>query len=289
MSTATCQRCGHPLEPGASFCGQCGAPVAPASATRVAVPAAATSAAATSAASAGPPFAVFRGAGPVPWQRAIGPRTRAWGLMIGLAFVAIVAAGLIGWGIGQRLAPSCSGPDCGPLSAPLAATQPYKSSRYGFSLDATGYCRSIAMPVTGHDDASIDWTLKFPAASVGDWPVNIHGEPADGREAQPIVESLKDAKYADAQFVYSIPMADIGYAPGYGAVYDLLLSAGSAQPTHTRVILIAAVKGDLAIVLDSIGPFDAQKLGHPFPAQTHGVICFSPMINTIAWPGEPPP
>ena len=240
-------------------------------------------------AAAAPSFPVFAGAGPVPWQRRLGPRARAWGLVIGLAVIAVVAAGVIGWAIGQRLAESCSGPECGPLSAPLAPALPYTSSRYKFSLDATGHCLSVGMPVTGHDDASIDWTLKFPAASVGDWPVNLHGEPADGREAQPIVESLKDAKYADAQFAYSIPMADIGYAPGYGAVYDLQIGAGSAQPVHARVVLIAAVKGDLAIVFDSVGPFDSQKLGHPFPAQTHGVVCYSPTINSVTWPGEPPP
>jgi hypothetical protein len=244
---------------------------------------------AIAATTASPAFLTLIVASPMPWQRSTANRVPVWAAVVGICIVIIVAAGVIGWIIGQGLSRSCTGPDCGPLSEPLGGALPYTSKTFGYSLDATSRCRSVEMPVTSQDDASIDWTLRFKQLTVNDWPLEVRGEPADSRSAQQIVESIQAAKYADAQFIYSIPMAELGYAPGYGAVYDLRVGAGSANPIHARAVVIAAVKGDLAIILDSLGPFDGQRLGHPFPVQTHGVICFSPVVNSVTWPGESPP
>jgi hypothetical protein len=297
VSVATCAQCGRPLDPGARFCGQCGHPVgAPAVtagagavpvATIVVGPPAPVAPVATGAMAAAYP--VWSGAGTIPGQRPVTTRVPVWAVVLGICIVAVIAAGLIGWIIGQGLQEPCVGPDCGPLSPPLGAALPYTSSKFGYSLDASGRCKSIEMPVTSSDEASIGWTLRYKGLPVAEWPLDVRGQAADARSAQEIVEGIRAAKYADAQFVYSIPMAELGYAPGYGAVYDLRVGAGSANPIHARAIVIAAVKGDLAITLDVVGPFDAKRVGHPFPVQTHSAICFSPVVSSLTWPGESPP
>ena len=282
MSVAMCQRCGRPLDPGARFCGGCGLPV-------VGEVAAARAQGALSAPVAAPAFPIATGTKAAAWQRPSSTRVQAWVLVIAIGIAIIIAAGLVGWIIGQGRATPCSGPGCGPLSAPLGAALPYASAKFGYSLDATARCGSIETSVTAQDDASIDWTMRYTGLAVNEWPLEVRGEMAGNRSAEAIVESIQKAKYADATFVYAIPMAELGYAPGYGAVYDLRVGAGSADPIHARAVVIAAVKGDLAITLDSVSPFVDKRVGHPFPAQTYGVICYGPIINSVTWPGEPPP
>ncbi len=296
MSVATCARCGGPLEPAARFCGRCGHPVGtPVAAGTGEADTGSPVATASVLTAAGNPgaeaamYPVWSGAGTIPGRRPGTTRVPAWAIVLGVCIVAIIAAGVLGWIIGQGLQQTCVGQDCGPLSPPLAGPLPYTSSKFGYSLDASSRCKSIEMPVTGSDDASIDWTLRFQGLAVTDWPLEVRGQTADSRSAQQIVEAIRAEKYVDAQFVFSLPMAELGFAPGYGAVYDLRIGAGSADPIHARAVVIAAVKGDLAITLDSVGPFDAKRLGHPFPAQTHAVICFSPIVSSLTWPGEPPP
>lgn len=296
MSLATCAQCGRPLDPGARFCGQCGHPVgAPAVVAGVdAVPGAAgatapAAVAAVPAVATAAAFPVWTGTGTIPGRRPVTTRVPIWAIVLGICIIAVIAAGLIGWIIGQGLQEPCVGPDCGPLSPPLGVALPYTSSKFGYSLDASGRCKSIEMPVTSSDDASIDWTLRYKGLAVPDWPLEVRGQPADARSAQQIVEAIRAAKYADSQLVYTVPMAELGYAPGYGAVYDLRVGAGNANPIHARAVVMAAVKGDLAITLDTVSPFDGKRLGHPFPAQTFSVICFSPIVSSLTWPGESPP
>lgn len=219
------------------------------------------------------------------WQRAARYRVGVWAIVAMFSFAAVMAAALIGWIVGQGLG-SCTDPSCvsPPLSPPLAEAQPYTSATFGYSLNAANRCPEV-MAETSRSDGAIDWTASFK----GEWPVEVRGQPAAGQSAQQIVDAIQVAKYSDAQFAYSIPMAEIGYALGYGAVYDVRIGAGNADPIHARAVVIAAVKGDLAIVLDSLGPWDNEQKGHPNPAQTKIVICFSPIVNSVAWPGEPPP
>jgi hypothetical protein len=126
-------------------------------------------------------------------------------------------------------------------------------------------------------------------AAVTDWPIHLQGEPAGGRSAEAIVDAVQADRFPGATFVYAIPTAELGYQAGYGGVYHLRVGAGAADPIESRAVVMAATKGDLAIVLTSLSPFRAFAKGHPNPASTFGVICFATIVNSIAWPGEPPP
>ena len=78
--------------------------------------------------------------------------------------------------------------------------------------------------------------------------------------------------------------------PGAGAVYDLYVGAGNADPVHARAIVMAAVQGDLAIVMESLGPWVSDaRAGHPNPAQALTPVCFSGVLTSVTWPGEAPP
>jgi hypothetical protein len=215
--------------------------------------------------------------------------TQRLGFLRGVAMTAVVLVGVVMLVTGGA-PPACTGPACVTpvLAEPAPAVVPYTSQQYGYSLDAAGSCpRHLAGSTPAAD--GVRWTVRFPELAVTDWPFEIRGEPAAGRNATQIVEQEVAQRYGAPSFVYSIPMADIGYVPGYGGVYDLQVGAGGGPPVHARAIVIAAVHGDLAIVLTSLGPWTGAKVAHPNPAQTLIAVCFSAVVTSVQWPGEPPP
>jgi len=224
----------------------------------------------------------------LPWLRTPSSRAIAWGLAIGLVVAAVIIGGIIVVLAWQKPDP-CAGEICGepPISPPRGDPDPYTSPAHGYALDATGFCSIIT--VSERTDAAIRWNLRFDDLAVKDWPTEVRGEVAAGRSAQVIVEQEASTRYAGATFVYSIPLAEIGFQRGYGAIYDLNVGAGNATPIHARAIVMASVKGDLAIILSSLGPWTDRRLGHPNPASTVTPICFSAILTSVTWPGEPPP
>lgn len=260
-----CGRCGAIVDARAAFCGNCGARISAAPAAIAAAPAAA------------------------PWLRPPRQRAVAW---IAVALV-IVAAGVLVAVLsllGKRGTADCPGSSCvtPELAPPAPAIVPYRSPAFGYALDAATSCpRHLAE--TRPSEAGVAWTVRFPELAVTDWPFSIHAEAAAARTAQQVVEAQVAQRYGAPAFVYSIPMADVGYKPGYGAVYDMQVGAGSGTAVRARAIVIAAVQNDLAIVLDSLGPWTGARAGHPNPAQTLMGVCVSAVLTSVEWPGEEPP
>lgn len=285
MSTVACGRCGAIAGAGAAFCSNCGARLVP--------PTAASTAGAPSVATLTPPLVTARPADRAtahPWERGSTGRLAIWLFVGAVLFVAIAAAGAIVWAAGQEPTP-CSDPTCGtpPIAAPLEAPDPFQSESFGYALDASGGCSPTRLTISERSSDGVRWTLHFPELAVTDWPIEVRGVPAANLSANQLVDQVVAARYAGAAYAYSIPMAEIGFQPGYGAVYDLYVGAGSATPIHARAIVMTAVKGDLAIILDSLGPWYGKQSGHPNPAQTKSPICFSSILTSVTWPGEAPP
>jgi hypothetical protein len=306
VSQVACGGCGAVAGAGAAFCSTCGArllPIAAGSAPGPAAPppfaaapaappaftAAPAAPPAFTAAPAAPPAFTAAPAAQLPWERTITSQLGVW-LIVGLLILAtLVATAVVIW-VAQGTPASCTGAICipSPVSAPLGDPDPFRSQAYGYSLDALGSCSVIR--VDEKTNAGVHWTVRFDQFAVSDWPLDVRGEPAAGRTADQIVAEAVAAKYAGATLVYSIPMAEIGFNPGSGAVYDLYVGAGNADPVHARAIVMAAVRGDLAIVLESLGPWVSDaKAGHPNPAQTLTPVCFSGVLTSVTWPGETPP
>jgi hypothetical protein len=220
--------------------------------------------------------------------RAPGSQWRAW-LVAGAIVLISIVAGVI---VSELIAPhsdACTGTNCGggPEPRPLGASRPYVSSDLGFSLDAASLCPDITT-VTAQDGRSIDWQIQLDGPITA-WPARIEGEAAAGRTARAIVEAAQSSRYPGAEFVYEIPAAQLGYQAGYGGVYDLRVGAGAAEPVHARAIVVAATQGDLALILATEGPYKLFDKGHPNPASTWNALCVASFINSIVWPGQPPP
>lgn len=178
--------------------------------------------------------------------------------------------------------PKCSLPP--PKRGPLTATNHYTSSRYGFSLD---YSTNNIKPsrVTG---TSIAWAGQLSNGSDVSW--SFTGQPANGQSAQQIVSSAQAASFPDAQLAYTVPNASLGYNMGYGNVYDVTISPANGQSQHDRLLVFAAVRNGVAVVMTGLGPYKQSKPsdGQPNPAQTPLVQLgdFEENLNSVTFRGQ---
>ncbi len=206
---------------------------------------------------------------------------------IGLAFLTLLLSAFSQ--LSTSTPASCVGPQCRvppPQHGALSAPSVYTSSRYGFSVE---YSSAGGTPSqTGA--ASISWDGTLGDGSEVSW--TILGGPSKGRSAQQIVTSLQTGNFPDAQFVYAIPGAAVGYTAGYGAVYDLSASPTNGQVIHERVVIMVAIRRNLAVAVAGVGPYQRSTPsdGHPNPADTPLVDLgdFEASSNSVTWPGESP-
>jgi hypothetical protein len=202
----------------------------------------------------------------------------------------LVLAGMVGLGIAAYLLrpqPShCTGANCikRPQASVLPAPATYHSSIYGYSVD---YFPKWA-PDT-QNDSSISWSGSYSDGA--SYQYSFTAERANRRGAQEIVQSIQQSKFGGATLVYPLPDADLGFTPGYGAVYDLFASGD--QASHQRVMIIVAVQGDVAVEFVGLGPArqaSPNQDGHPNPAGVDFVHDpqYLETTETVTWPGEPP-
>ena len=85
--------------------------------------------------------------------------------------------------------------------------------------------------------------------------LRLFSQPAEGRNAEQIATALIDNGFPDSQRSYTLPNATVGYQRGYGEVVDFQPMVGSNQSNPLRVIVLAAVKNDLALIAVAAGPF----------------------------------
>jgi hypothetical protein len=184
---------------------------------------------------------------------------------------------------------SCVPPQCRippPQQGPLPAPDHYTSSRYGFSLDY-----SPTFPPSDQTAASIGWDGTLGDGSEVSW--SFTGGPANGKSAQQIVDDVQAANFPDAQQVYTIPGASLGYLLGYGNVYDVSVAPANGQAVQDRLVVLASIRQELVVVLVGLGPYEQSSPSsdtHPNPAATPLVHLgeFEESVNSVIWPGEPP-
>lgn len=227
--------------------------------------------------------------GAMPWVAAIGGIVFL--VVVLTAFVAIVSGG------GPSNCPfPCLVPP--PKGAPLSAPHVYTSKTYKYQVqyyDGSPWLPPSAsgrVKVAVQDDASIGWT--FDATGIkwspggGQWPYGFTGQSAGGRGAQKVVEDYQQQKYPQAQLVYEIPGAGLGYNPGWGAVYDLMARSTTGTSVHARLFLMASTKGDTAVVFEGMGPSARSSGGHPNPSATPLASLFAGLPNGVVMPGDSP-
>jgi hypothetical protein len=130
-------------------------------------------------------------------------------------------------------------------------------------------------------------TARWTAGDGG--TLRLFGVPAAGRDARQVVQQVIDDFFPDAVVDYELPNATVGFQPGYGVTADFLAQR-RADPV--RVIVIAAVKNELALVAVADGPFlqfgPGRGPGLPSPANLQIAQDMGKYVDSFRWRGDPP-
>ena len=178
-------------------------------------------------------------------------------------------------------------PDCGrpPTGQPVATNPRFEApgGEYSVSYPAPGAAYTVT---TGPDGVVAEFTG-------GDGGVmRLFGRAAAGRSAQQIVAEVITTAFPDARTEYELPNATVGYQPGHGEVANFQPPESPSTSDRIRIIVIAAVKNDFALIAAAAGPFHRFTPefgpGPPSPANLQIAQDMGKYVNSFAWRGDPP-
>ena len=178
-------------------------------------------------------------------------------------------------------------PDCGtPMSdRPVSANPRFTAPSGSFSV---AYPGTGSAYVVNTDQSGV--TAKFVGGDGGE--LRLTSRPATGRPAREIAKAFIAATFPAARKSFEIPNAMVGYQPGYGEVDDVFPLDLDTSFTRMRVIVVVAVKNDLALIAAGVGPFRefGPKFGpgRPSPANVQIAEDMGRYVNSFQWQGDPP-
>jgi hypothetical protein len=232
----------------------------------------------------------FEGVAVPPGRYAAGgaARPRYVATLGGLALVlGIAIAGGVVWDavVADETTYACP-PDCGrpPNSVPVAGLPRFSAPDGSFSV-------SYPAPGAGYEvsTAADGVTARMMAGDRG--VLRLFGEPARGREAGQVVDELLARQFPKAEIAYQLPNAMAGYQPGYGVVATFR-QTGVSSRSDTRLVVVAAVKNDLALVALATGPYRRFSAdfgpGPPSAANVEIAIDMGKYLESFSWRGDPP-
>lgn len=202
--------------------------------------------------------------------------------------IAVVAAGLVtlSGALEKPSARYVCPPDCGrpPIGEPVTVNPRFTAADGSFTV-------SYPAPGAAYD-------IKTEANSVtadllaGDrGTMRLFSEPARGRTPQQIATELVDKTFPDTKTAYEIPNAMVGYHPGYGLVADCWPQGATANYSRMRVIVLVAVKDELALVAGAVGPYHEFSpefgSGKPSAANLQLALDMGKYVNSFTWRGDP--
>ena len=202
---------------------------------------------------------------------------------------AVVAAALVGLSVAVTTKPpqySCP-PDCGrpPISTPVTDLPRYTAPDGRFTVSYPG--AGTAYDVTLDDARGVTARL-----TVGDGGVlRLFSVPAAGRPAHDIGVALLKKEFPDAVIDYEIPNAMVGYRQGWGAAADRWPQSSASSYLHLRILLLVAVKNDVALAAAAVGPFQefGPDTGPGLPSGANLMIAqdMGKYVNSFRWKGDP--
>lgn len=176
-------------------------------------------------------------------------------------------------------------PNCGqpPLGTPVERLPRFTSQSGDFSVSYPG------------EGTAYNVTMK-PNGVVADFTngdrgtLQLFGEPANGRSASDVAASLLKQTYPDAVKDYEIPNAMVGYHLGYGEVADVYPQDAAGKYMRMRVLVMVAVKNDLALIATAVGPYHKFSpdfgTGQPSAANLQLALDMSKYVNSFTWRGD---
>lgn len=213
------------------------------------------------------------------------------GLVLPPVAVGVVIAAAVASAVSLVITPAIPNyrcpPDCGqpPIGTPVATNPRYTAADGSFSVSYPGPGTAYRAEL-GPDGV----TLDFGAGDTG--TVELFGEPANGRTPRMITEELLARSYPNATVDYEIPNAAVGYQPGYGVFADDYPQDSTGTYTRLRIMVMVAVKNDLALVASAIGPYHEFSpsfgIGHPSGANLQLAMDIGKYVNSFRWRGDPP-
>jgi hypothetical protein len=121
--------------------------------------------------------------------------------------------------------------------------------------------------------------------------MRLFSEPAASRSPRDIAVALVNKTFPDTKTAYEIPNAMVGYQPGFGMVADCWPQGATASYSRMRVIVMVAVKDDLALVAGAVGPYHAFGpdfgSGKPSAANLQLALDMGKYVNSFSWRGDP--
>ncbi|GAB7071856.1 hypothetical protein H7J06_21825 [Mycobacterium hodleri] len=209
-------------------------------------------------------------------------------LVVWVAAIGLVAAGLVvmSGAIEKPSARYVCPPDCGrpPLGLPVTVNPRFTAPDGTFSVAYPA--EGTAYNVTTGDHGV---TADLLAGDGG--TLRLFSEPATGRTPKQIANQLVKATFPDTKMAYEIPNAMVGYQPGYGLVADCWPQGSNASYSRMRLVVVVAVKNDLALVAGAVGPYHAFGpdfgSGKPSAANLQIALDMGKYVNSFLWRGDP--
>ncbi len=178
-------------------------------------------------------------------------------------------------------------PDCGrpPTGLPVAVNPRFTAPDGSFSVSypVPGAAYEVT---TEADGVTAEWTAGDGGT------LRLFSRPAQGRDSKQVVEQLMGVAFPNSVTAYPLPNATVGYHTGYGEVADFQPPGSSNVEDAIRVIVVAAIKNDLALIALAAGPYreftPAFGPGPPSPANLQIAQDMGKYVNSFAWRGDPP-
>ncbi len=178
-------------------------------------------------------------------------------------------------------------PDCGspPMNRSVEVNPRFTAADGSFSVSYPA--DGSAYEVTTHADGI---TAVLKAGDGG--TMQLFSRPAGGRTAQEIAVALVNETFPDTKSAYEIPNTMVGYQPGYGYAADLWPQGAMSSATRMRVLVMVAVKNDVALIAGAVGPYRAFGpdfgSGKPSAANLQLALDMGKYVNSFSWRGDPP-
>lgn len=212
----------------------------------------------------------------------LGPLTAGIGLAISATFA---AAAIVHPAATSYMCP----PDCGrpPIGDPVQTNPRFSGDNGAYSVDypPEGTAYTVAFNPPGIKGVQ----LRYTGGDTG--VIDLFGEPAQGSTAMQIVRRVLADKFPGATVGYEIPNASVGYEPGYGVVADVYPRDSSITYTRVRVIVMAAIRRDYALIATAAGPYHKFSPdfgnGHPSGANLEVALDMGRYVNSFRWYGDP--
>jgi hypothetical protein len=210
-------------------------------------------------------------------------------VVVWVACIALVAAGLVALS-GALTKPSARfvcPPDCGspPLGKPVTINPRFTSADGSFSVSYPA--PGAAYKVTTNADSV---TAELQAGDGG--TMRLFSVPAARRTPKDIATELVNKTFPDTKSAYEIPNTMVGYQPGFGMAADCWPQGATASYSRMRVIVMVAVKNDVALVAGAAGPYHAfgPDFGSSKPSAANLQIALDmgKYVNSFSWRGDPP-